>query len=503
MDAHRTITPALIASLALLAPHAAAQTSAPRRVKPPAATSPVSPQTPANAGQGEEPLEFSDVPLKLPTVGLSISCPVGVLSQTDSAGRDSAIVLVPKDTTWSLKVRTPRTTDVDATIEHVADTTLTALFEAYGINAGAAAQASASGKLIREPAPGEKLTVAGRDAARWFIELPSLEGKEPQVRGFSVVRCTPGQFVVFELLTTKTSFAKARRIADRIIATTMIEDPSVIQAERASAIAAGVKLIESVDATSLRGLVEAFPVRWERRFVPGADGSTRNAHEVAYRRIKFMYGPRSLLDNQGGTVKASGNRTEGFIVQVDARILGPDKSVTDSCSIYFMSPDRAEETWTVTNAHRASPGASPQVVTETGARNGQSMVVRTEGKGVPAASHKPILQGEGYLCQVEAMMLPFVMMRSGTEIGHGFYVWNSLETKVVLRKDTLKSTALDGGERGWQISTEMVEGRKPSLATFNAAKRLVRIDMPDGSIWEPTSYEELRQIWESKGLPTN
>ncbi len=491
-DAPRILTPALIASLALLAPPAPAQSGSPQRAASPGGTN-----------QGDDAIEFGDVPLKLPTVGLSISCPVGVLSQTDSAGRDSAIVLVPKDTTWSLKVRTPRTTDVDATIGHVADTTLSALFDAYGIDAGAAAQASASGKLLREPTPGETLTIAGREAARWFIELPSLEGKEPQVRGFSVVRCSPGQFVVFELLTTRTSFAKARRIADRIIATTVIEDPAVIQAERAAAVAAGVKLVESADATSLRGLVEAFPVRWERRYVPGEDGSTRSAREVAYRRIKYMYGPRSMLDNQGGTVKASGNRTEGFIVQVDARILGADKSVTDSCSIYFMSPDRTEETWTVTNAHRATPGATPQVVTETGARNGQSMVVRTEGKGIPAASHKPILQGDGYLCQVEAMMLPFLLMRSGTEVSHGFYVWNSLETKVVLRKDSLTSTTLDGGERGWQIATEMVEGRKPSLATFNASKRLVRIDMPDGSVWEPTTYDELRDIWEAKGLPTN
>ena len=142
-DAPRILTPALIASLALLAPPAPAQSGSPQRAASPGGTN-----------QGDDAIEFGDVPLKLPTVGLSISCPVGVLSQTDSAGRDSAIVLVPKDTTWSLKVRTPRTTDVDATIGHVADTTLSALFDAYGIDAGAAAQASASGKLLREPTPG-------------------------------------------------------------------------------------------------------------------------------------------------------------------------------------------------------------------------------------------------------------------------------------------------------------------------------------------------------------
>jgi hypothetical protein len=503
----------LIASLLLagLTASAGAQSKSP--VKPadsgkrPAAESRERPaaeaQAPTLTPSDPTAIEFAEEPLKLPSVGLSIRCPVGVASQVDSAGRDSTLVMVPKEPTWSLKIRTPRTTDLDATIESVAETTLESLFDSYGINAAAKQAAMESGKLLREPAKGQTLKVAGYDCCRWFIELPSLEGKTPQVRGLSVIRCSPGQFVIFELLTTKPNFLKAKAVADTIMATTAIEDPAKLQAGRSAAVTAGVKLIDSLGSQALHDIVTAMPVRWERRYMPGASGTDKDAREVAYRRVKFSYGPRNALEGApGAATKASGNRTEGFIVQIDARILGKDGAITDSRSVYFMSPDRSEETWVVTNSLRAKAGAEPVVVTETGARTEQSMVVRSEGKGIPPETHKPIMQGDGYLCQVETFMLPFLLMKSGAEVEHGFYAWNSAEAKIVLRKDLPGKVSIDAGKQGWKISTQVVEGRKPMEGYYDDASHLMRIDMPDGSVWEPTTYEELVRIWKSKGLPT-
>lgn len=445
------------------------------------------------------------MPLRLASVGLSVSCPLGVTSQTDSAGRDSKIIMAPDDLSWTLQIKTPRTTDIDATCETVADSTLQSVYESFGIDKQAAAEAMATGKLIREPRAGERLTVAGYDCARWTIELPSLDGRIPQTRVFASIRCSPGQFVVFDMLTTPPNFKKARTMMETIIATIKIEDPAKIAADRSAAISAGIKLFESVGTDTLREIIAAHPERWERRYMPNSDGSDANAREIAYRRIKFIWGPRSLLDsNSGSASKASGNRAEGIIVQIDARILAKDGSVTDSRSAYFMSPDREEETWVLTNAMRTGKkGEKPLVANETGGRNGQSMIIRTESTGTAPRSTKPAFQGEGYISGVESQMLPYLLMKAGVEAEHGFYSWNSNESKVVLRRDLLEAIDTGNGDKGWKVSTQSVEGRKPMVAYFDASGSLLRIEMSDSSVWEPTTYEQLKRIWESKGLPTD
>ncbi|MCX5691252.1 MAG: hypothetical protein NTV94_15940 [Planctomycetota bacterium] len=455
--------------------------------------------------RGTTTVEFAEMPLRLASVGLSVSCPLGVTSQTDSAGRDSKIIMAPEDLSWTLQIKTPRTTDVDATCETVADSTLQSLYESFGIDKHAAAEAMAAGKLVREPRAGERLTVAGYDCARWTIELPSLEGRTPQTRVFASIRCSPGQFIVFDMLTTPPNFKKAKAMMETIIATIKIEDPAKIAADRSAAVNAGLKLFESVGTDTLREIVAAHPERWERRYMPNADGSDANSREIAYRRVKFLWGPRSLLESSSGSAsKASGNRVEGFIVQIDARILAKDGSVTDSRSAYFMSPDRDEETWVVTNALRTGKkNEKPSVANETGGRNGQSMIVRTESTGTSPKSTKPAFQGEGYISGVETHLLPYLLMKSGVEAEHGFYSWNSNEGKVVLRRDLLQAIETGNGEKGWKISTQSVEGRKPMEAFFDASGTTLRIEMSDSSIWEPTTYEQLKRIWESKGLPTD
>lgn len=467
-------------------------------------------QTPATKSpppteRGTTTVEFAEMPLRLASVGLSVSCPLGVTSQTDSAGRDSKIIMAPDDLSWTLQIKTPRTTDIDATCETVADSTLQSVYESFGIDKQAAAEAMAAGKLIREPRPGERLTVAGYDCARWTIELPSLDGRTPQTRVFASIRCSPGQFVVFDMLTTPPNFKKARTMMETIIATIKIEDPAKIAADRSAAISAGIKLFESVGTDTLREIIAAHPERWERRYMPNSDGSDANAREIAYRRIKFIWGPRSLLDsNSGSASKASGNRAEGIIVQIDARILAKDGSVTDSRSAYFMSPDREEETWVLTNAMRTGKkGEKPLVANETGGRNGQSMIIRTESTGTAPRSTKPAFQGEGYISGVESQMLPYLLMKAGVEAEHGFYSWNSNESKVVLRRDLLEAIDTGNGDKGWKVSTQSVEGRKPMVAYFDASSSLLRIEMSDSSVWEPTTYEQLKRIWESKGLPTD
>jgi hypothetical protein len=511
---YRMFTIAATLTLALTGVAAAQQGVNKRIAKPhiePAATQNAQPagnpapnvQPSASPTSGTATIEFAEEPLRLPSVGLAILCPVGAASQIDSAGRDSAITMLAADTSWSVKVKTPRFTDLAMTPMQVADLALQNLFEAYGIGFKSASEAAAAGKLIREPLPGQTLTVAGHDCVRWYLTLPSLEGKVSTLRGYAVIRPSPGQFVVFELLTTQPKANEVIPYFQTMIATTTLEDASKLSAERSAAVAAGMKMIEALGTQAYKDIAAAHPERWERRYVPGVSGSDSEAKEIAYRRIRFSYGQRGVLDGtKGANSKASGNRSEGFIVQIDARMLAPDGSVTDTRSQYFMTPDRNEETWTVSNAFRIKPGAEPIVASETGARNQQSLVIQTESKGTAPDTYKPIWQGDGYLNQVELYMLPLLVMKAGMEVDLGFFAWNVNERKVVLRRDLLTSITTDNGEKHWKITSRPVEGRAPQEAYYTEDGSLLRIEMPDHSVWEPTTYPELRKIWESKGLPT-
>ena len=466
------------------------------------------PRQPPSQAPTTASVEFADKPLRLETIGLSIYPPTEVTSQVDTAGRDSQITMLAKDASWSLQVRTPRTLDLEATATSVADASLATLFDSYGINDKAAAEATAAGKLLREPKTGEQLVIAGYDATRWTIELPSLDGRKPQVRGFTALCISPGQFVVFDTLTAPASQAKARAIIDTIIGTLKIEDPAKIAAERAAAVAAGTKLTDSITPEILAEIVNAHPERWERRYMPGPSGTDADATEIAYRRIRLLSGPRSLVEPGAAQPRSGGGKSDGFVVQIDARIVGKDGSLTDSRSAYFMSADRDDEVWNIANAFRSpknDKGAKnePHVATETGARHGVSMMIHSEVRGSAPAAIKPQFQKEGYLNNVEANLLPYLLIKSGVEIEHGFYAWNPSQRKISLRRDTLASISTGEGERGWKISSQSVDGRRPNEAFYTQSGDLIRIEMSDGSLWEPTTYEALRKLWESKGLPTS
>lgn len=491
------------AALPSASPPQPASTPLPGNVTPvdPAAAMPGSLNSLVLAGNNPSPVEFADEPLKLPTIGLSIEVPSGSLTQLDSAGRDSSITVAPKDGAWTMKIKTPRSTDPAASIAQISDIALQLLFDSFGITQQGAREAIATGKLIREPLPGQVLQVAGYDAERWYILLPSLRVGESNVRGYTIIKPSPAQFVVYELLTTPVQYAASRGIFQTVIATTKIQDPALLQATRAAAVTAGVSLLDSIGTTTIGAALDKFPVRWERRYKPAS--GVGGEQEIAYRRVKFSQGPRSLIQpGKPGTV-AAGSGPDGFVVQVDARMLGSQGLIADSRAAYFLSAQRDSEAWSMSNAIRMKAGEKPQLASEVGARDGNSMVVTSEAQGQTSRTSKPVMQGDGYISQVELYLLPQLLMKAANPTEHGFYVWNSGEGKIILRKDRVESVTTDRGEKGWKIASETMEGRKPQIGYYDAEGNMLRLEMPDGSMWEPTTYEDLKRIWESKGLPTN
>ena len=340
--------------------------------------------------------------------------------------------------------------------------------------------------------------------------MPSLKGKETNVRGYTVLRTGPGQFVSFELLTPSSQFDRVRPIYQTTTATAKIEPPEIMQASRRVRVDTGLRLLDAVGTQTYKDIIAARPERWERRYKPGPDGGDEGAKEIAYRRVRLQIGPRSLIDPESKTSSmAMGNKSEGFIVQTDVRVLGEGGSTADSRAGYFLSFDKSEETWLITTAYRQGAGgvggakSEAQVGTETGARVNTEMVIKTEATGQGAETHKPTMEGEGYISQVETALLPYLLMKAGIEAEHGFYAWRSGENKVMLRKDLPQRIPADNQMAGgWKITTHITESRPPQTTYYDETGDMVRSEMSDGSIWEPTTLVRLKQLWESKGLPT-
>jgi hypothetical protein len=91
-----------------------------------------------------------------------------------------------------------------------------------------------------------------------------------------------------------------------------------------------------------------------------------------------------------------------------------------------------------------------------------------------------------------------------------FYAYSSALNELKLRREQLTSVRDDEtGENSpprnaaWRLRTEVTEGAAPRIYFLSDTGEFVRGQLPDGSIIAPTRPEELRAVWQRKGLPTN
>jgi hypothetical protein len=464
-----------------------------QQAKPPASGAPLPARAAPVANLGA--VEFAEEPLKLDNVGLQLFIPAGTIGEVDTAGNQINARISPRDAAWAIKVATP-TAALDVTVEQVADAALVTLLEAVGIRDGSPDVIRTQGRLLsREPEAGAPpLLISGHPAVRWYARVPALEGKNDLVRGFTVLQTMPGQFITFELLTTDVDLPRTRPMFQTVVAAATIEDPAKIQTSRAAAIAAGRRLIEGANSQTYSEIIAASGERWERLYRPASSGSDSDATELGYRRIRLAAGNRADMDRSTGS-RSGGDRQEGYIVRMDARIVGGGL-VVDSQSVFFMSSDREHEAWTVRNGVKNKD--SRQLFTEAGARTGTSMIVKVEGTGTTPQTHRPSIQGEGYVSQVEALILPQLLLRSEVMAEHGYYAYQSQATTIRLRRDLLEELP---GNQGWRITTRLTEDRPAQVSYFRTNGELIRTELPDGSVWEPTTLQKLEQLWRTKGLP--
>ena len=451
------------------------------------------------------PITFSDTPLVMDEVGLTMSVPLEATIEKSRAGASASTQLIGPDGVWRINVATPRTSNPEVTAADVVDKIVTDLFASVGVALDKENRAvvGVQGAILE---PRRAVSIGGREGQRVYVGMPPSAAGVTIIRGYTVFKISPTQFITFEFMSPGGEFERLRTIYETTLATAQFTDISRLEEQRAAANANARAIWASVDEAALREIVASHPEeRWERLYRPASSGLDADDTEIGYRRIRVKIGSRGEVD-PGRRTRTGADNQEGVIVRLDARVVdnpqmvGKDLAagrIFDSRSIFFVTPDRNDETWTVQNTIR-EPGGSVKS-SETGARSGQNMVVEIDATGQPPETIRPGFQNGEYISRAESWLIPLTLIRQKAQAEVGFYVYQSDAKRIRLRRDLLETSDDPAGLS--KITTRLGEDRLPQTTYYNSKGEFVRTEMPDGSIWEPITVERLITLWKSKGLP--
>lgn len=454
---------------------------------------------PARAQLAPSPVRLSTSPLRLEALGLTLFLPEGAGAQNVTQGKANSVAtrVVFPDASGFTAIHGKRSRDDSLTLTDVADELAETMLKSAGkINArGELVKGSSRANIFnREP----DLTINGFPADRFYVEFPQVHKETPEVRGYTVFKTGPGRFVIFELFTDLLRLDTARVNYETMISSAEFTAGEDIDLKRSTMIRAGTSALASLSAADYRDVMNATGQRWERLYSPARSGDDLNATEHGYRRLRAWVGRRGELNPARPESEWTDiEREPGFLLRIDALLL--DKNIrVDSQAVYFLSIDRSREAWTVKMSLREGD-ARPTQWEETGARDEDSMVVRVEQNNATPRVIKPLAQTEGYISVLESYMMGPLLVKAGVPADFAFYAYQSQGEKVTLRTDSVKRP--NGPDGPFEITTRPREDGPSQVARYRADGSLIRIDRPDGRVWEPIEFERLVALWRAKGLP--
>ncbi|MBC7771053.1 MAG: hypothetical protein H7210_01025 [Pyrinomonadaceae bacterium] len=484
--------------------------------KPPAAPKAAPVATPAQTGT----VAFADDPLRIDSVGMTVQIPVGSVTSVTTVGDRRNVAIIPmetndaaKEVAWIINVTTPKTSNPAVGIKESLDQIVALLQGSVGVtDAEQKTIVSTQAEVLERT---DDLTLQGQVAGRVYVRIPDAKNKKI-VKGFTIFNPSPKQFVMFELVTASEAYERSKPTYELIVATATFRDASAMNTDRALAIKAGARIMSELseaDYVAAMGTKEL----WQRLYVPAQTGSDDDAQEIGYRGLYFWRGRRGEVNPELPRSKWSdADNQEGYLAKLTVRLLDSVGAVgandkhrqtafIDTVAVYFMTPDRREETWSVRMVKRDVTGKDLGRWTETGARLGNEVTVlvgETKDGGRPIVAP---FDPEGYICQVESYMLPTIMVKAGMKantdkLEAGFYTYRTENEAVSFRRDILKADPQRAGT--WTMTSRVRDEGQPQTYVFNGKGDLIRTELADGRLWEPVEIEWLYKLWQRKGLPT-
>lgn len=469
-------------------------------------------------------VKLAPEPVRSEAVGVTIHVPVGSVTQQSAYERlATTSILLPEDL-GTVIIQERRTKNLELETEEVADSLILGILSLtpqYGFEKD----------KVREPTRGKPdpndlqvvgsgatvisrnkdMTVGGYPADHAYIDLPRVGSTISTVRGSTLVKVGPGRFILFELFTSGSpadkstvKYDRAREMYEVMLATVTIDDPTDLSARRAAAVGMGIRVLDRLTESDYREVFSSMPERWERLYQDAATGATADEEEIGYRRVRAHIGKRGEMSpKKPKDLWNAAEQDEGFIVQIDARILDLG-GIIDTRATYFATPDFEEEAWVVTMSIRKQPDerGSPGKVTrwqEIGARRGTDMSVRIVPQSADATTIHPQVATEGYISMVQSFVLPQLLVHADIPGDMAFYTYQTTSGTVRLRNDSL--TQSDKGRKLWTLTTRLNTDAQPQTTTLTAEGEILRTTFTDGRRWDVIPLEQLVRIWKTKGLP--
>lgn len=437
-------------------------------------------------------------PFRLDAVGLTMRLPEDCSAQSTSVGGRATTQITPLRTNWILNIQIPRTSNPEATIGEAAQTTLAAIAQSVGVvglnrdDSVPERVAATQAKLLER---NDKLLLEGGAAARFYISIPNTDNSR-LVKGYTIFKPQPLQYVVFELITAESEFEKVKPIYETIVGTAQFADSEAVMAERSIYVKTTQALLNSLTEADYAAAMHDRKV-WHRLSKPATSGSPMDAEEIGYRGVRFWKGQRGEVDpDKPRTAWGPSEQERGYLCSVEGRFL-TSQGLADTRGVYFMKPDRSEETWSVKSVFHDRSGKQVSAATETGARIGDSLTVVQAETGRPLKNLSPAIIGEGYLSKFDTFLLPRLAVRRQLQATLGGYSWSDREGVLAFRRDEI---VRDGA--AWTIRTSFREEGATQTYTYNEKGDLIRGEVDGLGIWEPIEVEALFNLWKQKGLPT-
>ena len=437
---------------------------------------------------------FSDVPYRVPSLGLAMRLPEGAtVSSTSTVEGVRSFVVTPASKKWLLRVLGPRVSDPSMTPAGVIGSMIEELLDPDG-DRDTLKTMNLTTKDGRKRVFDriDALTTPTSTGARFYVRIAQPAGPE-LITGYSVFVPAPGQLVVFEINCLGPEFAAVQPVYEAIVAAATIRDPEQLASERAAGITAGQTLLADLDGETIAAMLPVGP-EWTRLYRPGPTGRWSDDDEVAYQSLEIRKGRRGEL-SQGRSKRSwsASEREQGFVAVLRARYLENGQTI-DILSSYFLSEDLVGEAWSV--RMRVRDRFDSFNWTETGVRSGEEIRVSiAQPDGTVTEKSWPV-PPEGYLSHVEALLLPRLLAGHGVEGEFAFYRYNSQIGELALRRDTFTVSA-----DGWTLTTKAHEDAPADVLELDHAGALVS-EILGGDVHGTSSEQKsIAGIWRHKGLP--
>ncbi len=424
-------------------------------------------------------------------LNLTLYLPEGSVAETISYGSESTTAVAFPDDVGLLTIKGQKTTNPDLTTKIVADSIIARLtVDQYNRTIG---------QLLSRT----QIRIKFWTGERFYIRQRDPKGGPDLILGYTIFQNKPRSFIVFELRTDIETRQHAQLLYETTIGTLDLGNPGLENARRSAAIKSTLAFMDSLSIKDYQSVLTGKNTdHWHRLYTPAASGDEMDATEHGYRRIRSWAGFKGEISKKDRSKWTHDDRTPGYIFQLDAMALEKDLRI-DTRAIFFVSDAQDDESWTIRMSliqKETEFNEETKINSSiTGARHGTSMTIYLEQNNQPPAATRPLIEGEGYISQVQAYLHTALLAAKRQQGEYASYAYNSSANAITLRWDTVEQPEETPGL--WRITTKTSDTAPAAVTFYNENNTFLRVRLANGRIWEPIELDRLVKLWKKKGLP--